>query len=314
MVQEALFKVLPLLLLMALGYLLGQRNFLSDSTRQDLKKLIVNLTLPAALFLAFAGVQLEVRLLIIPVIIFCACLLVMITARGIGPALVKENSLYFPFLMVGFEAGMLGYAIFTAVYGQENIFRFAVIDLGQVIFVFFVLVPALARQSQERQLFSETLLSFLKTPVILAIVGGILFNQSGLYDWLSGNPLYGSLQAALGLLGGMTTPLVALVIGADIRPMPGKLAAPALTIMLRLLIWIPAALLFNWLIISKLLGLDPIFLAAVMVMAVLPPPFVIPVFMRGANHNETIYVVNSLSLATLITLAAFVFIVIAYPP
>jgi hypothetical protein len=40
---------------------------------------------------------------------------------------------------------MLGYAIFIAVYGMEEIDKLALIDLGQVLFVFFVLMALLMK-------------------------------------------------------------------------------------------------------------------------------------------------------------------------
>lgn len=136
MYLNAFFKVVPVILLLLLGYLLGWRNFLSPATRADLKKLVVNITLPAALFLAFARVSLAPRLLMIPVVIFSACLIVLLASRRLSPK-TWTGSQYFPYLMTGFEAGMFGYAIFGTVYGQENIFKFGLVDLGQVTFVFF---------------------------------------------------------------------------------------------------------------------------------------------------------------------------------
>jgi hypothetical protein len=46
----------------------------------------------------------------------------------------------------------------------------------------------------------------------------------------------------------------------------------------------------------------------------LPPPFVIPIFMRQATDEDTNYVVNTLTLATLVTLFAYAVVPILYPP
>jgi malate permease and related proteins len=313
MLTQAIFKVLPILLLLALGYWLGRRNFLSPGTLQDLKKLVVNISLPAALFLAFAQVNLEARLLLIPAFVFSGCVLVLLAGRRLG-RLAGLDSEYARYLMAGFEAGMLGYAIFAAVYGQDNLYKFGVVDLGQVVFVFFILVPTLKRQEAgQAASFGNTLLSFLKTPVILAILGGIVFNQLGLHSLLSGKAWFGSLQTTLQLIAGLTTPLVTLIIGGEIRLEGGNLSKPARTILLRYLIWIPAALALSALVVGRLLGLDTIYQAAVMTMAILPPPFVIPLFMQNAGPEERAYVGNTLSLATVIALVAYVFVTILIP-
>ncbi len=308
----ALSKVLPIFLLILLGVLLRRLRFVRPETVGDLRRLIVNVTLPAALFLAFAQVTIEAQYLLIVVVVFTACLVVWLLGRRLGPA-VRVQSPYFPALLTGFEAGMMGYAIFGAVYGQQNIFKFGIIDLGQVLFVFFVLVPGLERLSTGARPFRATLLSFLKTPVILAILGGLLFKAVGLAALFAASPLTGSVLEAVRLVGSMTTPLVALVIGYELQLRPGELGWPMRTIATRLLIWAPAGLLFSTLVVGRLLGLDPVFQAAVMTMALLPPPFVIPLFMPGAGANEVNYVVNSLTLATVVTLLAYALVPILFP-
>jgi hypothetical protein len=54
--------------------------------------------------------------------------------------------------------------------------------------------------------------------------------------------------------------------------------------------------------------------AAVLTMFVLPPPFVIPLFMREPEGVDRTFVVNTLSLATLVTLVAFTVITVVYRP
>jgi predicted permease len=313
MYLDALFKVIPVVLLLLLGYLLGRRNFFSPTTLKELKQLVVNVTLPAALFLAFARVSLQPHLLVIPVVIFIACLIVFTASRRWSPSNWAERQ-YFPYLMTGFEAGMLGYAIFGAVYGLENLFKFGLVDLGQVTFVFFILVPALQREVHGGERFAETVHSFFKTPVILAILGGILLNQSGLYTLFSGQAWYGSLETTLQLLGSMTTPLVALIIGSELRLQLAGISKPARTVLLRMLVWVPAGLFFSLVVVGPLLGLDRTYQAAVMTMAILPPPFVIPLFMKTTSIDDATYVVNTLSLFTLVTLGTFVTLSLTLPP
>jgi malate permease and related proteins len=175
---DALSKVLPVLLLILLGAFLRSKHFLCPETVDDLKKLVVNVTLPAVLFLAFARMALAPEQLIIVVLVFVFNIAALGYGKLTGRA-IHAGSPYWYLLMAGFEAGMMGYAIYGAVYGQDNISKFALVDLGQVVFVFFVLVTLLQREAQGEVRFSETLLGFFKTPVILAILLGLLVNQIG---------------------------------------------------------------------------------------------------------------------------------------
>ena len=226
---------------------------------------------------------------------------------------MRIDSRYMPSLLTGFEAGMMGYAIYGAVYGLDNIWKFGIVDLGQVLFVFFVLVPGLKRLSTGATSFRDTLVGFLKTPVIVAILAGLLFNQTGLSDFVGQSVIGGSVLETLRLIGSMTTPLVAIAIGYELQLRAGEISRPARTIVTRLLIWVPAGLAFSLLVVGRLLNLDTAFQAAVMTMAILPPPFVIPLFMPNADEADVNFVVNALTLAILVTLVAYPLVPTLFP-
>jgi hypothetical protein len=309
----ALSKVLPVFLLILLGVALRRWHVISPATVQDLRKLVVNITLPAVLFLAFSQVTLEPQYLAIVAIMFIACLAALLVGRRLGGPL-RVDSAYLPSLLTGFEAGMLGYAIYAAVYGAENIYKFGIVDLGQVLFVFFVLVPGLERLTYGARPLAATALNFVKTPVILAILGGLLFKATGLTEVFIASPLLNSGLETLRLLGAMTTPLVALVIGYGLQLRAGALAKPARTVSARLLLWLPFGLALSVFVVGRLLGLDQEFQAAVLTMVLLPPPFVIPMFMTKATEEDANYVINTLTLATLVTLFAYALVPTIFPP
>lgn len=213
--------------------------------------------------------------------------------------------------MAGFEAGMMGYAIFSAIFGTASVPRFAVIDLGQVLFVFFVLVNTL-ESGPGRKSLAGLAAGFLRTPVILAILLGLVFNLTGLYALARALPLGAVLFNTAGLVAGLTTPLVAVILGYELHFERGNLLRPALTVALRLAVWVTLGLLLNFFVLDRLFHLDRIFQAAVMVMFILPPPFVIPLYLREAGQADRDYIVNTLSLATLAALVAVVFVRLAY--
>jgi predicted permease len=304
---EALGRVLPVLLLFALGALLRRRAFLAESTVADLRRFVLAITLPSALFLTFLRVDLELRYLPIVATVFAACVVMLLA----GPALNRLVGVRSPFagpLTTGFEAGMLGYAIYGGVFGQEALYRFGIIDLGQVLFVFFVLATVLTRRATGTTPgLGPTVQAFVRTPVILAILAGIAGNLVGLGELLDASPLTAALLQTLALLGACTTPLIAVVIGYSTSLRRGALSRPARTVAVRLVAWVALAVPFAAFVVTGLLGLDPLFAAAVMTMAVLPPPFVIPLYMgsRPEDEGERDYVADTLSLGTVVTLVAF---------
>ena len=313
MILDALGRVLPVLLLFALGAVLRRRAWLAPSTITDLRRFVLTVTLPSALFLTFLRVDLEARHLPVVATVFVACAVML----AVGPTLLRPfggRSAYGGPLMTGVEAGMLGYAIYGGVFGQADLYHFGIVDLGQVLFVFFVLATVLVRRSTGvRPGLAATARQFITTPVILAIVGGVVGRLIGLGDLLAGSPILAAVPTTLGLLGACTTPLIAIVIGYSTTLRPGALRKPTVTIAVRLAVWIVLAIAFDRLVVEGVLGLDRLFGAAVLTMAVLPPPFVIPLYMGArATDEDRAYVADALSVATLATLVLFPVVAAAF--
>lgn len=311
---DALATVVPILLLFALGATLRQRGHVRPSTVDDLRRLVLNVALPSALFLTFLRVEVDAAHLLIVATVFVACVVVLAVGPFIGPRVGIRSPLFAP-LITGFEAGMLGYAIFGAVFGPEELYRFAIVDIGQVVFVFFVLVTVLARRSATRPpTLAATAVAFVRTPVILAIAAGIVAGSSGIGPLLDAAAPGRAILSTLAFLAAMTTPLIAIVIGASIRLSRRGLGRPVRTVVVRMTVWVTLAAAFNVIVIDGMLGLDRLFGAAVFTMAVLPPPFVIPLYQPTdpSSADDRDYVTNTLSIATIATLVAFCVVAVAY--
>jgi len=311
---DALASVAPVLILFGLGTVLRIRGLLRPTTVDDLRRLVLTVALPSALFLTFLRVDVEARYLLIIGTVFAACIAVLAAGPFIGRLVGIESPLFAP-LMTGFEAGMLGYGVYATVLGPGELYRFAVIDIGQVTFVLFVLMTVLTRRSSARRpTFLDMAVSFARTPIIIAITGGMAAGSLGLANVLDTSLVGETILTVLGLLAAMTTPLIALVLGASIRFSRGGLGRPIRTVAVRMALWIALAVVFNAVVIERLLGLDRLFSAAVFTMAVLPPPFVIPVFQSAASTNDRdrAYVTNTLSIGTIATMAAICVVALVY--
>ena len=309
---DSFARVLPVILIIALGAGLRWARLFTSNTSAEIKQLVVNITLPALLFLAFAHLDAERRYLGLVATMFLACTAGLLIGKVIQPW-TKVRARTFPVLLTGFEAGMMGYALYASIYGQENLHRFALVDLGHVIFVFTVLIPVLNRRFREVRPLRKTLVGIARTPVILAIVAGLLTGGTGLLGLLTSHPLTSGVLDAVQLVGAMTTPLVAILIGHDLRLRPRGLSRPALTLALRLLVWIPAGLLIANLVVRRWLGLDRGYVAALMMLVVLPPPFVIPIFLPKDDRAELEFAVDVLALGALMTLVMVAVLAFFFP-
>ena len=134
-VLSVIQTALPVFLALGMGMLCRSRNFLSRDGVDALKKVVINLTLPFVLLNAFATAEYSVAALILPALMFFICCF----ALGLGFLVVRIFRIkgkLTAFLASGFEAGMLGYALFVLLFPDVRVSEFALPDIGQTLFVF----------------------------------------------------------------------------------------------------------------------------------------------------------------------------------
>ncbi|KUK22635.1 MAG: Auxin Efflux Carrier [Thermotoga petrophila] len=136
-----LLKVLPILVLVMMGYILRRLNFFKEKETVivSLKKLVLNIGLPSFLFTAFSTANFNLEYFSLFASSFGICILLLFLGKFLKKPL-KFDSEYFPMLMTGFEAGMIGYALYAATFGVERLYEFALLNFGLVAFIFSVLV------------------------------------------------------------------------------------------------------------------------------------------------------------------------------
>jgi predicted permease len=308
---DIILSVLPVLSLFVFGYILQRIHFFKQGSIQDIKKLVVSIALPCLLFIAFSQLELQYSLLAIVVIVFMLCI-VMVCIGKIVARILNISSPYFPLMLGGFETGMLGYAIFISVYGIQDIDKLAIIDLGQVLFVFFVLMALLIQLRDGTQNAGQLLKTFISSPVIIAIFAGIVVSlikhQVDFVDTRS----YQYVHQLVSMLGNLTVPLICLVIGYELKVDFGTLRLSAQTIVIRKILLLSFAILINKVVFIRILHLDPLYEYALLTMFILPPPFVISLFLKNNDVDNQQYVVNTLSLSTVVSIVLFIIVVMMY--
>ncbi len=305
-------RVLPILFLIFLGHWIRRKNFVAESTIDDLRKLVVNLALPAVLFISFLAIELRSSYFVIFGITFSLCIVLFFLGQFLQKQFTIRHT-YFPYLMTGFEYGMLGISLFGSAYGLEKIGYIAIVDLGHEIFIWFVFLPLLLMKREGAQNPGSIARAFFTSPVVIAIITGIVFNLLGIQDHLNRLPLTGGLMLTLQFLGNLTIPLILIIVGYGIKLDRYGTREAAIVVAVRLLILVPLALVLNSLVIRNLLGLDRIFEAALFTLLVLPPPFIIPLYARQDIGDEKRYINNVLTLHTIISIGLYIIYFVLNP-
>ena len=319
-----LFQVLPVLALFGIGALLRVAGILGPPAAEGIKRLVVGLCLPFVLFDAFFRLELGPRNALLAAAVFGACLAMVPAGRLCARALRLEGR-YAPLLYEGFEAGMLGYGLFLGLAGDGGLPTFAACDLGQVLFVFSVLQAQLLGRRGEGGGLRKAALGFIRSPVVVAILLGLAAGlaaraaaaggSTGAAAFLgaaSGGPRDGSLAGMgasafwrlVATLKSLTGPLVAFVIGAGIGLDRRDLAFSIKVVASRMALLGLAAFVVGDLVAVRLLGFPPLYRLAVYSLFLLPPPFIIPVFMTEGAHDESRRASTALSLHSLASIVA----------
>ncbi len=288
--------VLPVFLALLLGMLCRSRQLLSREGIDALKKVVLNFTLPFVLLNAFATAQYSSAALILPALMFFLCCVCL----GLGwllTRLLKTGSRLAPFLATGFEAGMLGYALFALLFPEESISQFALPDIGQTLFVFTLYKILLSGKTDLKAIGRD----MATTPILWAVLAGVLLGATGLYGKLGQWGVGGVVDSVTGFLSAPTAMVILLAVGYDLVPREIPWKKTAVFLVLRLVIMgvcYGLAVLLNRTVLNGIL-----FEGAMLLMVILPPPYVIPVF--ADEPNERVLVSSALSALTLLTMVLF---------
>lgn len=303
---QVLLSTAPVIALFVVGFLLRKFHFIKQSSMEDLRTLVLYVALPALLFTVFLNLPLSSDLFTYFGIIFVACGVL----TGVGVLLARAANLrspFAPFMFVGFETGMLGYAVFIAAFGAGQAEKLASFDLGQLFYVWIVLIGPLLRLKTGTRSPSQIIFMFFKSPVVLGILAGLAANFLG--QAAGRSVLLDTVESIAETASLITVPLISIIIGYSFTVHRSTLGQSLLTIMLRLPVILGLGFLIELLLLRGVLGLPLIYRRALVTMFLLPPPFVYPLFLRSGDQENAAYLSTTFSLHTAISIVLFILIV-----
>lgn len=304
--MENLFRILqtalPVLAALALGVLCRKLNFLTRDGVDTLKKVVVNLTLPAVVFAAFATAEYSLQTIAIPVLVFLLCCLGLVLGKVLA-RLLRLPGRVTPYLAAGFEAGMLGYALFSLLFPQESSARFAILDLGQTLFVFTLYKALLSGGKETKSLWKD----IVNTPILWGAFAGLLVGATGLFAWMTRNGSAAVVTSLTDFLSAPTGMMILLAVGYDLDFAQIRWRETARFVVLRLA---AMAILFAvLLLVNRTLLHGIIFEGAALLLFILPPPYVLPIFADEPSQRAQIS--SALSALTVVTLLLFAVMTVA---
>lgn len=301
-----LTTILPVIIMLIIGMVCRYKNVIGRGGIDTLRSFATQITLPAMLFNAFSSMEYTVNNVLLTLLMYGVCILCLL-AGHLFRVVFRERSKYLPYLSTGFEAGMLGYSLYIMLYGQGSLGLFATVDLGQCLFVFTLYKILLGRGDSDVKYTGRQMVSdIFRSPIIIAIIAGIIFGATGLYGALLPSGVTTVISTCADFISAPTAAVILLTIGYDfvLSDLPWKNVMKF--VISRVLIMLGMRLLMGAAV--RLLGFGNILDPALNIMFITPPPYVLPVFVT--DRTESNYISSSLTLYTLLTIIAFVVLTI----
>ncbi len=291
--------VLPIVAMLGLGILFKRLRAFSNEGVEALKGLVLNLCLPALVFRTFSGVVYTWSIVGVALTFFLLNCAAIALSFGIKKIFSPKMFLT-PFLLTSYESGMIGFALFTQLFGLDKLSSIAMLDLGHAPFMFIVFKTLI--DNSRRHTPTSIAKDVVSSPIIWCIVLGIVTGATGLGQMIAKSSWGGTLDAVLTFAGAPTAALIMFVVGYsfDISHlnfkrafalMGGRMVVQAFVAVIGIFITgflMPDHDLLKW---------------AFVMMAILPPSFLVPVFIK--NEGESAFCSDFLSFYTIITMMLF---------
>lgn len=299
MILPVVQMVLPIVLLLGLGTVCRKKQLLRPEGLAGLKTVVGDLCLPVVLFNAFftAHYSLSVVLTFLAVYLgFGAALLVGFALRR----LAAPHGRFFPFLLTSAEGGMLGYALYGVLMGEQS--GFAAVDLGQTVFAYTAFLGALTMVDGQQVSIKGMVRNIVTNKCCIGMALGILLGAAGVGQWVLSGPAGGIVTGAISMLTAPTSALVLLIVGYELELDRSLLRPVAVTVLCRLAVMglLLAAVSF---IVFRLIPYDRSLQIALMILYALPAPFIIPLFADVGDEGK--YISTTLSVHTICTVLLF---------
>lgn len=295
--MEMIRLQIQILILLAIGYLFGKKQWITQSGARQLNSLVMNLILPASIFRSFlSGADTQViasSLHILMLSIIIQILMVLVSHWVCRSIKNRSQAVNLEYATMSNNSGTLGMIVAQAAFGEPGVLYSSIYVLPVRILMWSWGVALFNRDHKLKA--RDLIIKVLTNPCMIAIflgIGMLFAAQSGF-----ALPLW--LDRTVASLAGCNTALIMIVIGVILSDIPVRsifMPDVWLYCLLRLVL-IPAAF---WLL-SQWIGIDGIPMAVCVLELAMPAP--ITMSMLAQRHDcDPAYSSKLIFLSTLLSM------------
>ena len=291
--------VLPVLILLGIGCWSNRTQVFDLQGLAGIKSVIGDILLPVVLFNAFFTAQYSMTVVLLFVAVYVGFGIALAIGFGLR-RLVAPYGRFFPLLMASAEGGMLGYALYGLLTGEQS--GFAAVDLGQTVFAYTAFLGTLKAVDGGALSPKDMVKIMAGNRCFLGMLLGIILGATGVGGLVLSSQLGGLVRQIIAMITAPTSALVLLVVGYELS-LSRRLLRPVITTVALRLVVMGCLLALVSTVVFRIIPFSKDLMLALMVLYSLPAPFIIPLFADVGEDGE--YISTTLSAHTICTMALF---------
>ena len=215
MLLEVISITAPIFIVIAIGFLIRKKNIISEDGVSLLNKLAYNIGLPSLMFLSITNYNLSdiFNVQIVKVIYLAYAIFILLTIL-INLAIRRSGKTKGAIIVSSFRCNMafVGFPIVLAAYGDLALAKASLVVafLVPVNIIMSIIIFRFYNRKEEGIGVGRLLLSFVKDPLIIGVVLGILFSFFKV-------PVPQFLHSSLDIISAMTVAIALFSIGASFK-------------------------------------------------------------------------------------------------
>lgn len=212
--QTVLF---PVFFMLFLGYLARKKEWITTQQNEGGKKIVFNILFPILVFHVLAQSELKKEFLIQILFLFFAWSFVFLIGKAMTRFTGKRFSNISPYLLLTCEGGNVALPLYISLVGAAHAVNIVTFDVAGIL-INFGLVPILVTKQSSGELNWKSLLKKIFTSsFILAVLIGILFNATGLYDQLMNSTFQDIYLSTIDIVLKPITGIILFTLGYELK-------------------------------------------------------------------------------------------------
>ncbi|GAA0176711.1 AEC family transporter [Clostridium sediminicola] len=278
--------VLPIFIVIAIGYILKQKKFIDDIFVSYSTKIVFKLAIPITLFKRIANYNfyeaVDQKFIYFLTYCFVGLFLTFILSIIIAKIVFKERDVIGAVIQGTFRSNfiIIGYPIIQNWFGDEGMATAALLTIVAVPLFNVLTIFILTIYDPDASKFSikSVLINIIKNPLILGILVGLVFSLLNI-------KIPSFIQSSINIVSGLSTPLSLLGIGAFFTFTNfKKYLSPIFIATFFKIVMFPVIFTF----IAHLLGFSGILLGTIFILFASPTSVSSFIMAKAMNSNSTV--------------------------